>query len=282
MLIRQMMRPELDIAISWARGEGWNPGRFDGDAFWQTDPEGFFAMELDGKMIGSGSAVSYSGNYGFMGFFIVRNEYRGKGLGGKLWATMRDTLKGRLKVDTTIGIDGVYNMQNAYTRTGFNFSHRNLHMEGIAEALDFDKTSIDFAPLEIFSQLVSADARWFGCERSNFLKGWLAMPEIRTAIYRKGDEILGYGCRRTCSEGYKIGPLFASNSNVGEQIFRALTNEIVGQNVSINVPEYNVEAMKLAHIHNLKENFGCARMYIGSRPSIPDDEIFGITTYELG
>lgn len=282
MIIRPMSRKEFDTAINWAAAEGWNPGRFDGDVFWQTDPTGFFTMELDGEMIGSCSAVSYDGNYGFMGFFIVKNEYRGKGLGGKLWLAMRDTLKGRLKADTTIGIDGVFNMQESYARTGFNFSHRNLHMEGIAEQLEFDATKISFAYSEIFAQLVAADARWFGCERSNFLEGWLAMPEMRTAVYREGDAIVGYGCRRTCREGYKIGPLFASDLKVADQLFSALTSEIAGQTVSIDVPEYNLQAMKLAESHDLKQNFGCARMYIGPRPSIPDEEIFGITTYELG
>lgn len=277
-----MTRKEFDTVISWAAAEGWNPGRFEGDAFWQTDPAGFFTMEMNGEMIGSGSAICYDGNYGFMGFFIVKNEYRGKGLGGKLWLAMRDTLKGRLKPDTTIGIDGVFNMQEAYTRTGFNFSHRNLHMEGIAERLEFDASKISFAYAEIFAQLVAADARWFGCERSNFLKGWLAMPEMRTAVYLEGDAIVGYGCRRTCREGYKIGPLFASDLKVADQLFNALTSEIAGQSVSIDVPDYNLQAMKSAESRNLKPNFGCARMYIGPRPSIPDDEIFGITTYELG
>ena len=106
-----MTRAEFDIVITWAAAEGWNPGLPDPDVFWQTDPEGYFALEHNGEMIGSGSAVSYDGQFGFMGFFIVKPEYRGKGMGGQLWLTMRDTLKERLNPGTAIGIDGVFNMQ---------------------------------------------------------------------------------------------------------------------------------------------------------------------------
>jgi predicted GNAT family N-acyltransferase len=85
-------------------------------------------------MIGSGSAVSYDGQFGFMGFFIVKPEHRGQGMGGQLWLNMRDTLKERLNPGTAIGIDGVFNMQQTYAKTGFVFSHRTLRMEGVAES----------------------------------------------------------------------------------------------------------------------------------------------------
>ena len=130
-----MSRKEFDTAVSWAAAEGWNPGHFDADVFWQTDPDGFFTLELNGEMIGSGSAVSYDGQFGFMGFFIVKPEYRGKGMGGQLWLTMRDTLKARLAPGTAIGIDGVFNMQQSYAKTGFVFSHRTLRMEGVAQSI---------------------------------------------------------------------------------------------------------------------------------------------------
>ena len=34
--------------------------------------------------------------------------------------------------------------------------------------------------------------------------------------------------------------------------------------------------------HGMKEVFGCARMVLGPIPKLPDDEIFGVTTFELG
>ena len=42
--LRPMTRAELDLAIEWAAGEGWNPGLADADAFYAADPNGFLMM----------------------------------------------------------------------------------------------------------------------------------------------------------------------------------------------------------------------------------------------
>ena len=126
LVIRSMTRAELGQLVGWAADEGWNPGLHDGELFWATDPEAFIAAELDGEMIGGGAITSYNGEFGFMGFFIVRPEYRGRGLGNTLWHARRDRLLARLRPGASIGLDGVFAMQDYYAKGGFAFSHRNL------------------------------------------------------------------------------------------------------------------------------------------------------------
>ena len=91
-MIRPMSRPELDVLVDWAAAEGWNPGLADAEVFWETDPDGFVAVEEDGALVAGGSIVSYGGRFGFMGFFIVAPGHRGRGLGRRLWAHRRDAL----------------------------------------------------------------------------------------------------------------------------------------------------------------------------------------------
>ena len=130
MTIRQMTRDELDILVDWAAREGWNPGLGDAEVFWATDPVGFVAAEIDGEMIGGGSIVAYEKKYGFIGLFIVRPEYRGHGLGNRLWHELNRRLLARLDADAAIGLDGVFNMQDYYARGGFRFVCRDLRFEG--------------------------------------------------------------------------------------------------------------------------------------------------------
>lgn len=80
-----MNRSEVDLAISWAAAEGWNPGRYDAESFYQTDERGFFLGELNGEPVGCISAVAYDRYFGFLGFYIVKPQFRGLGLGMKIW-----------------------------------------------------------------------------------------------------------------------------------------------------------------------------------------------------
>ena len=56
--IRTMTRQDLNIAVEWATKEGWNPGVYDTDAFYKTDPNGYFMGFLGDEPISSISAVS--------------------------------------------------------------------------------------------------------------------------------------------------------------------------------------------------------------------------------
>ena len=64
----------LKTLVTWAKSEGWNPGIYDADLFYATDPEGFYGYFYQDTLIAGGSIVSYNGEFGFMGFFIVKPE----------------------------------------------------------------------------------------------------------------------------------------------------------------------------------------------------------------
>ena len=281
LLVRSMTRTELDILIAWADSEGWNPGRYDADIFWDTDPDGFITAELNGEMIGGGSIVSYNGNFGFMGFFIIKPEYRGHGLGTKLWFARREKLQSRLNNSAGIGMDGVFEMQPFYSKGGFKFAHREIRFEGTGRAcpLPASVTSLSTVP---FNLILDYDAAHFPASRANFLKAWIAQPDSRALGVMEAEQLRGYGVIRRCENGFKIGPLFADNANIALALFNGLSDHAAGEAVFIDVPEINKSAMKIVKNKGMKEVFGCARMYFANKPKLPDAQIYGITSFELG
>ncbi|MEH2375247.1 GNAT family N-acetyltransferase [Nostoc sp.] len=125
-IVRPMNRSEMDLAITWAATEGWNPGSYDAQSFYQTDENGFFLGELNGESVGCISAVTYDQDFGFLGFYIVKPQFRGQGLGMKIWKTGMDYLGAA----RNIGLDGVVAQQDNYKKSGFQIAYNHIRYEG--------------------------------------------------------------------------------------------------------------------------------------------------------
>ncbi len=275
-----MQDHEADELNDWAKKEGWNPGLSDQIVARQFDREAFIALRKNNELVGGGSIISYDGLYGFMGLFIMRVDYRGQGLGAKLWCYRRDRLIGRLQSTAAIGMDGVFNMAPFYARGGFSLAHRDLRYEGIAKG--YKSSEVRVLNNIPFETLDAYDKKHFPVPRSAFIKAWISQPGVMGYAIFKHDHLVGYGVARPCHQGYKIGPLFADSTDIAESILSSLLAEIKGEKVQIDIPEPNQSALKLATNFGLVESFGCARMYRGNVNPVPIKNIYSVTSYEFG
>ncbi len=293
MQIRPMVRDEVDMLVRWAEAEGWNPGRDDAEVFWATDPDGFVAAVVDDEIVGGGSIVSYGGVFGFMGFFIVRPEQRGQGLGRELWHTRRGLLLDRLEPGAAIEMDGVFAMEHFYAAGGFVAQHRDLRFTGVAGEMPGTGADRDAggaaAGIEVvdladvpFAVVEAYDRAHFPGPRPEFLRRWIARPGGHAVGVVDGDRCCGYAVIRPAVVGYRIGPLFADDAAIAEALFAEVAARVEGAEVFLDVPERNADAMALAARHGMVEVVGCARMTYGPPPAVPWDEISGVTSSELG
>jgi hypothetical protein len=180
-----------------------------------------------------------------------------------------------------IGLDGVFDMQAFYAASGFVFSHRDLRFEGVGAASPWPEGVVELASVP-FAEVLLYDAAHFPAPRERFLRAWITQPGSRALGAMTDGVLSGLGVIRPCRRGFKIGPLFAKNAEIADDLFRALAEIAPGEPVFLDVPERNAVAMALAQAHGMREVFGCARMYQGPAPTLPHDEIFGVTTLELG
>jgi GNAT superfamily N-acetyltransferase len=286
LVIRNMTRPEVDQLVNWAAQEGWNPGLHDAELFWGTDRDAFIAADLDDQLIGGGAITSYQGEFGFMGFFIVRPEFRGKGLGNTLWHARRERLLERLHPGASIGLDGVFAMQDYYAKGGFVFSHRNIRFRAEVPHRSETVTAGDehIIPLADvpFDQVLDYDGSCFPAPRSTFLTAWITQTDSLALACRRDRKLCGYGVVRRCREGCKIGPLFAGDTQAAEGLYSRLAEFASGGALFLDAPENNPAALDLVRRHRMVEVFGCARMYLGPPPDLAHHRIFGVTTFELG
>lgn len=275
--ITQMNQQEVDIAVDWARQEGWNPGIHDAECFYHTDPKGFYAAKINDKIVGTISIVKYTEGYAFVGFIIVRPDMRGKGIGAILYSFLEDSCKG-----FNVGLDGVLQMQTTYERHGFMFAHKNCRYAGTAKG----KLSDRCIPVckKDFKEVATFDAKCFSTHRPEFMSCWLFQKDAHSfMIQKKGTkEIYGYGVIRKCFQGHKIGPLFANTQDTATAILESLMSTVPGEEVFLDVPEPNTSAVALAQRYGMQPVFATVRMYTKQLPALPLDNIYGITSFELG
>ena len=278
---RQLSFDEFKTLVQWAETEGWNPGLDDAELFWQTDPDGFYGCFIEKKLIGGGSIVSYSGNFGFMGFFIISPEYRNAGIGKTLWHKRKNTLLSRLKPGATIGMDGVVSMQAFYAKGGFEIAYRDERYEKIGTAFP-QINQISEVQIEDIDHLLKLDRACFGFDRSAFTINWIQSKNAQSFKYQDEEGFKGFAVLRKCVTGYKIGPLFAYNQHIASALYEKCLNESIGQPVYLDIPMANPLAIELVKKYDAKYVFECARMYLGEAPNVELHKIFGVTTFELG
>jgi GNAT superfamily N-acetyltransferase len=265
--------------IEWAANEGWNPGLHDAEAFYATDPKGYFVGFLNDEPISCISAVSYDDTFGFLGFYIVKAPYRGQGYGLQTW-------KAALKHLPTqnIGLDGVVEQQDNYKKSGFKLAYRNIRYEGKGSKPTKERPGTLLPLSEIaFEKLLTYDTAIFPTKREVFLKRWIEQPNSLALGFVEFGELKGYGMVRKCQKGYKIGPLFADNENIAKALFDEFRAFVGEENyIYLDTPEPNSMAVKLAESNNMTPMFETARMYTKGFPDTPIEKVFGVTTFELG
>nr|WP_232220762.1 GNAT family N-acetyltransferase [Legionella tunisiensis] len=238
----------------------------------------FFAGKLDGTIIAVGSAVIYDKQFAFCGFYIVDKIYREHGYGLAL-------TKERLAYagQRNVGLDGVTNMLDKYARLGYKFAHNNARYShsGFNPIVKTNNALVLLKEID-FNLLLTYDRQHFPAERAAFLRCWINQPDSLGIGYLKDSKLSGYGVIRTCRQGYKIGPLFADNAAIADELFIALASYAQGKPIYLDIPENNPHAKALVQRYQLEKVFETARMYLREQPSLPMEHIYGITSFELG
>ncbi|STX29481.1 acetyltransferase, GNAT family [Legionella beliardensis] len=276
-IIERMTPREVNLAIDWAKQEEWNPGLNDGYCFYQTDPQGFFAGKLKGKIIAVGSAVAYDEQFAFFGLYIVDKAYRQQGYGLKLTHHCLNYMGNR-----NVGLDGVLAMLTKYEHLGFQLAHKNTRYH-FTNLFPKDCANLSVIPLQqvSFELLTQFDRQHFPSSRNTFLQCWINQTNAVSLGFLEKEKLRGYGVIRACQSGYKIGPLFAQTPEIAEALFLQLIRH-ANKSIYLDIPENNQFALELVKKYKGNQVFSTGRMYLKEEPPITYQQIYGITSFELG
>ncbi len=269
------------FAIEQAQKEGWNPGLDDANTFPYADKNGIFIGTLDGEIIGSFSCVCYDEKFAFTGCFAVKQLYRQSGYG---WGLLKAGLS--YAGDRCVGCDAVLEMEAIYSAkfgmtTDF-VSHRYAISVDEINSFPVD-VKVQSFNLELFNYACDYDRQCFPAARVNFLRAWLTAPHALSWCYMAAEQCRGFIVLRQCVSGYKIGPLFADDIHCATALLNAALSAVNNTEVYIDIPVYqSLFCQKLLDDYRAKSVFACARMYLQGKPSFAKQQVYGISSFELG
>ncbi|MGX1810780.1 GNAT family N-acetyltransferase [Nocardia sp. NPDC055321] len=267
---------DWSLVREWAAAEGWNPGERDIAAFFAQDPEGFLLGRLNGQPVSAISVVNYGTEYAFLGFYLVRPDRRGTGLGLATWKAGIAHAGSR-----TIGLDGVPDRQDDYRRSGFELAYRSARFVGVP-AVPAPGAAVRAATAADAPALHRYDSGCLPADRPRFLDAWLAEPGHHTVVREVDGVVSGFGTVRPARDSLRVGPLFADSAADAGELVAALAAHAGGRALAIDVPLTNAPAVELFEKAGLTPTFDTARMYTGPLRAHRQDRVFGVTSLELG
>lgn len=269
------MLSELSLILDWAAEEGWNPGLDDAETFFATDPGGFFvAVDKQDEPIASISVINHTADFAFLGLYIVRKEFRGRGIGLGLWRHAMQHAGSR-----TVGLDSVEAQQENYRASGFAYAGATTRFTGrVMERKGRGIRAVE--PNEIAS-LIQMEAAASGVSKPKYLRPWLSGSDNRTTFVKRDQgAISGFCTIRTCQTGAKIGPLVATNVDVARELIAHPATGISGP-ISMDVPNTSTALAMMCRTMEWQPGFQTARMYKGVFDA-SGHECFAVTSLELG
>ena len=263
---------DLETVLAWAAAEGWNPGLSDAAAFLVADPAGFSIWDEDGIAVAAISVVNHDAANAFLGLYICHPDWRGKGVGFKLWIEALKHAGSR-----GVGLDGVAAQQANYAKSGFVLTGSTIRFEGTLPPETSpnvrDATPADLAALLALDQLAT------GYRRENFITAWTAQSDARQTLVF--NDLSGFATIRLCQSGCKIGPVIASSATDAVALIKAAAAQLPNRPLIIDLPDARADLIAALTTFGFQETFRTARMYRGTKPET-NGTTFAIATMELG
>lgn len=271
-LIRQLRADDIPAAMRLKEAAGWNQTEQDWLNLIELEPQGCFALEVDGVVASTTTVTCYGSELAWIGMVLTAPEYRGRGYARRLMEHALSYLESRAV--QWIKLDATDMGRPLYLKLGFE-DEAPVERWGVEAA-----PRLDAAPAGQFVFDQDLDREAFGADRRAVIER-LARWEAAAV---PGE---GYAMGRPGSKAFYFGPCVCRSQAAARLLLVHFLNRHAGERVFWDILPGNRAALELAREFGFERKRQLVRMVrpgkAGAPPLVHNDQlVFGIAGFEYG
>ena len=255
--LRRLTCSDIPRAMELKEAAGWNQTEEDWRIFLDLVPEGCFALEKDGKVIATSTAVPYDRGFGWIGMMLVQPEERRKGYGTRMLDAAVSFLEAR---GLAPGLDATPLGKLLYDRHGFRALCSVERYVGTAPRGRSRHPACSTIEAGGLGGILQADMEAFGADRARLLRAFLGREGALGFVARTGGLADGYLLARPGSWFTYIGPWVARSPEAAAALWDTVLSVLPGATVGVDILVPNAPARALAAAAGLPVSRTLVRM----------------------
>jgi predicted N-acetyltransferase YhbS len=257
MHIRVMTEHDIPAGLRLNTIAGWNQTAADWGYFLRQSPSGCFVAEMDEKVVGTVTTITYEQRFAWIGMVLVDLEFRKLGIGTKLLCKAIDYLD-QVGVPT-MKLDATPLGKPLYEKLGFITEY------------EIERWILKRAPQTVRSGKMPAqpagvyelDREFFGADRSFLLRSLSEhAPELAISAREEGFPP-AYAFGRHGLFADHLGPWSARNRASAEELLQSLLHQSSRETVIVDGMKSNSMAVELLARHGFTPSRPLTRMFRG-------------------
>ena len=287
-----MQEADLAAADRLTRLACWNQIEGDWRTWLKLTEARAWVTEIDGRVVGSTTAIPYENRFGWVGMVLVDPDFRRQGVATNLVRTALHYLE--RKGCQCQKLDATSEGKEIYEKLGFRVEYQVQRWRRSAMSLPEPREGGQLAMIgrSLAPGLEALDRRAFGASRRELLNLFLhngfrgyacSEPQTPSAAVSRPNLIRGYGFGRPGRGAAQIGPLVAVNPGAAGELMDRLRRDLGQSTIIADVAAGNRKATDLLERHGFSPVRHLVRMFRGPN-AFPGqlEEIYCLAGFEWG
>ena len=253
--------------------EGWNQTEKDWKLLVNNSQNVCLLAENEQKIIGTATAMNYSGKVAWIGMVLVEKAFRGRGVCKMLILNLLN----RLSSLKSVKLDATPAGQPLYEK--FGFKNEYLIHRMTTSLIDNFKpflSGINPEPVMVsdIPEITELDALVFGAERPFLMKSLIEENAENSWCIKRNGRIIAFTLGRQGRKYHQIGPVFANSLIEAVILISQTLLKLAGKPLVVDVPTQNIELINWLNSIGFVRQRDFVRMYLNQNlcPGKPENQ----------